>query len=180
MRRWLLVGSVAGVVLVGAAAVGAATATNPDMSVSSDGGAPRMTGDLPGDGPVGGSTDGPLTEPKLGDPGTRGSRQDGEPHARVVSPKPGTVAVHPISWQHHEVLAESKVRVFFYSGVEPCYVLDHVEVGHTEHKLLITLHEGSDPGAHGVACVDIAEAKAVDVTFDAPIGDRDIVDGFDV
>jgi hypothetical protein len=69
------------------------------------------------------------------------------------------------------------VAIDFVSGIEPCYVLDHVDVTYGEDRVTITLHEGSDPDAGDVACIDIGVYKRTIVVLDEPLGDRTIVDG---
>jgi hypothetical protein len=69
------------------------------------------------------------------------------------------------------------VNVDFTSGVEPCSVLDHVDVSYGANAVTITLYEGYDPSAGQVACIDIAAFKRVVVTLDQPLDGRKIVDG---
>jgi hypothetical protein len=69
------------------------------------------------------------------------------------------------------------VTIDFVSGVEPCSVLDHVGVSYGADAVTITLFEGYDPAAGGVACIDIGVFKRVVITLDQPLGDRTIVDG---
>jgi hypothetical protein len=50
------------------------------------------------------------------------------------------------------------VKITWYSGVEPCNVLDSVDVDQGGNEFVLTLVEGtSDPNA---ACIEIAELKA--------------------
>ena len=41
----------------------------------------------------------------------------------------------------------------------------------------ITLFEGHAPGAGNVACIEIAQLKAVRILLDRPVNDRELVDG---
>jgi hypothetical protein len=68
------------------------------------------------------------------------------------------------------------VTIDFWSGVEPCYVLDHVDVAYGG-AVIITLFEGTAPTDEPVACIEIAVAKRVVITLDEPLGDRPIIDG---
>jgi len=97
----------------------------------------------------------------------------------LVEPTPGMDDVRPIPWEDVQLLDEPRVRVRYWSGVEPCHVLDSVEVEETDTTITITLHEGSEPqdGGEPPVCVQIARWTAVDVRLDAPVGDREIVDG---
>ena len=69
------------------------------------------------------------------------------------------------------------VTIDFVSGVEPCYVLDHVDVDESADAVTITLFEGSDTAAGQVACIEIGVFKRTIVTLDQPLAGRDIVDG---
>jgi len=69
------------------------------------------------------------------------------------------------------------VNVDFVSGVEPCSVLDHVDVRYGSDAVTITLFEGHDPSEGDVACIDIAVFKRVVVTLDQPLDERKIVNG---
>jgi hypothetical protein len=124
-----------------------AEGTDPDTPVSS----------CPGD------------EPRTTDPGDS---------AEPVEPRPGMINVAPIPFDHVEVGADGRtLTVFFYSGVEPCYVLDRVDVQAGPGTITITLFQGSDPEVTNVACIDIAVLKKVVVEVDEPVGARRIVDG---
>ncbi|HEX6400837.1 MAG TPA: hypothetical protein VF108_10280, partial [Actinomycetota bacterium] len=95
-----------------------------------------------------------------------------------VEPTPGMADVRPHIFDHVSVNDDgSSVTVFFWSGVEPCYVLDHVDVAEGPDAITITLFEGRDASASDVACIEIALLKKVVVPLDAPVGDRRIVDG---
>ncbi len=103
---------------------------------------------------------------------------DGRPRPRVVEPRPGMDNVHAIDWERAKVRGQRKVRVFFWSGVEPCYVLDHVQVEYLRRTVRITLFEGSDPAARDQSCIEIAEYKAVDVSLSERLRGRRVVDGY--
>lgn len=94
-----------------------------------------------------------------------------------VTPRPGMTNVHPIPWRKAEPLSDRTVRVVFDSGVEPCYVLDHITVDYLADSMVITLYQGSDSGSEHTACIQIAVQKTTDVTLDQPLGGRTIVDG---
>lgn len=84
--------------------------------------------------------------------------------------------VHPATWENYERLDSHTVRIYFYSGVEPCSVLDSVRVSYSESEIEVGLFVGSDPEARGMACIMIAEYKATDVHLSQPIGTREITD----
>jgi len=84
----------------------------------------------------------------------------------------------PIAFTSATVQPDDRtVDVRFWSGVEPCSVLDHVDVAYGAQTVTITLYEGSDPGAGLVACPDIAMLKQVTVPLDQALAGRRIIDG---
>jgi hypothetical protein len=108
-------------------------------------------------------------DPKVTDP------YDG---AQKVEPTPGMSGVSPRIFDKVVVGDDDRtLTIFFWSGVEPCYVLDHVDVDEGPGAITITLFEGHDASAGDVACIEIALLKKVVVQLDEPVGDRRIVDG---
>jgi hypothetical protein len=99
------------------------------------------------------------------------------PDSKVVQPRPGMENLHKTGWDRVEVLGSNRVRVHFVSGVEPCTVLDHVDVAYSADAIVITLFEGNDPASREMACIMIAQYKAVDVNLAEPINGRKFVDG---
>lgn len=100
------------------------------------------------------------------------------PKPSPVHPKPGQENVHPIGWDKSRVAKDGEsVDIIFWSGVEPCYVLDRVEVDYGADKVVITLFQGSTPMEEEVACIDIALQKVTTVELEEPLGDRKVVDG---
>jgi hypothetical protein len=98
----------------------------------------------------------------------------------MVEPTPGMHGVHPIGWNTADAGYDDRtVVVNFWSGIEPCSVLDHVDVAYGVDTVTITLYEGSDPSSGRVACIDIAQYKATTVTLDQPLDGRTLVDGTD-
>jgi hypothetical protein len=103
---------------------------------------------------------------------------DPDQGAKLVEPTPGMADVRPHIFDHVLLNDDgSSVTVFFWSGVEPCYVLDHVDVDEGTGAVTITLFEGHDASAGDVACIEIALLKKVVVPLDGPVGDRRIIDG---
>ena len=99
------------------------------------------------------------------------------PDSKVVQPRPGMENLHKTGWDRVEVLGSNRVRVHFVSGVEPCTVLDHVDVAYSADAIVITLFEGNDPASREMACIMIAQYKAVDINLAEPINGRKFVDG---
>jgi hypothetical protein len=111
----------------------------------------------------------PGDDPKISDP------YDG---AQKVEPTPGMSGVSPRIFDKVVIGDDDRtLSVFFWSGVEPCYVLDHVAVDERPDAITVTLFEGHDASAGDVACIEIAVLKKVVVQLDEPVGDRRIVDG---
>ena len=58
--------------------------------------------------------------------------------------------------------------VYFYGGVQECYVLDRVEVDQTQpERIRLTLYEGIRPGAQ--ACIEIAVSYVTTVSLAIPV-----------
>jgi hypothetical protein len=102
----------------------------------------------------------------------------GSPVAQPVEPRPGMAGVAPRGWDTVDASADGRsLTIGFVSGVEPCSVLDHVDVRQSPTVVTVTLFEGHDPDATGVACPEIGVYKSVQVHLDAPLGDREVRDG---
>ncbi len=98
--------------------------------------------------------------------------------AQRVEPTPGMSDLYPHAFDKAVVDDDGKtLTIFFWSGVEPCYVLDHVDVDYGPGAITVTLFEGHDASAGDVACIEIALLKKVVVQLDEPVGDRRVVDG---
>ncbi|MEU4533687.1 hypothetical protein AB0G15_02355 [Streptosporangium sp. NPDC023825] len=69
------------------------------------------------------------------------------------------------------------LRVTWWSGVEPCNVLDRVTVRETSKRVTVTLWEGPSSKAQNVACIEIAIQKVTTVKLKKPLGARKVVDG---
>jgi hypothetical protein len=108
-----------------------------------------------------------------GDPG-----QVPEPKPQVVEPRPGMANVMPTAYDTASIGQDDvTLTIDFWGGVEPCSVLDHVDVVESPTAVTVTLSQGNDPTAGDVACPEIAMLKQVNVTLDHPLAGRDIVDG---
>jgi hypothetical protein len=101
-----------------------------------------------------------------------------EPQPQVVEPTPGMADVSARGFDTATVGDDDRtVTIDFVSGIEPCYVLDHVDVTSGASTVTITLYEGHQPMNEDVACIDIGVFKRVIVTLDEPLAGRTIVDG---
>ena len=102
----------------------------------------------------------------------------GPPHRQLVEPEDGQVDLRPIAWTRARVAHDDRtVTIDFASGIEPCSVLDHVDVDDRPDAITITLFEGHAPDAGDVACIEIAQLKAVRIHLDRPVNGRELVDG---
>ena len=97
-----------------------------------------------------------------------------------VRPRPGMSDLRPVAGEKARLTPDGRhLRVVYWSGVEPCNVLDHVDVGYATESVTVTLYEGSDPEQPDVACIEIALQKVVKVSLEEPLGGRKILDGAD-
>ncbi len=131
------------------------------------------------DDPDGGGPDSPGTPSEPSEPTVPGGNDEpGELEPEIVVPRAGMHDVQPISFEDVEQIGESELRVYFWSGVEPCSVLDSVDVVETDEQVTITLLQGyEEVDGEPPVCIMLAVYKAVDVTLDAPLGDREVIDG---
>lgn len=98
-------------------------------------------------------------------------------NSRIVQPRPGMANLRKTGWDRADILNDRAVRLHFVSGVEPCTVLNNVDVQYRSGDIVLTIFEGSDPARPGAACIQIAESKAVDVQLAEPINGRALTDG---
>lgn len=98
---------------------------------------------------------------------------------RLTQPRPGQANVHPRRWESAAVHDDDvTIDITYWSGVEPCSVLDHVEVAEEAARVVITLYEGSQPGFDG-ACTEQAIQRMTRIRLAAPLRARALVDGSD-
>jgi hypothetical protein len=100
-------------------------------------------------------------EPVGSDPGDPGNGGVDPGQATLVIPKPGQLNVHPVPIEEMEARVEGRHAVLnarWWSGVEPCYVLDSVAWKRDGKTITISVREGS--GGDDVVCIDLAMYKA--------------------
>jgi hypothetical protein len=139
-----------------------------------DGGS--ASGGNPGGGAGGDSGSGDDTqvyEPPGNKPG--GGAAGGK--ALVVDPQPISGSAQPSHWEEARIIDDDTVKLFFWSGVEPCHVLDRVDVDYGAKKVGITIYQGTGLNAADKPCIELAVLKAVEVDLDEPLDGRKIVDG---
>jgi ABC-type transport system substrate-binding protein len=98
-------------------------------------------------------------EPIGGVPGDPGVVNPGQP--KLVLPQPGQQNVHPVSIEEMEARVDGRRAVLnarWWSGIEPCTVLDSVAWKRDGKTITISVREGSGQG--DLVCIDIAVYKA--------------------
>ena len=126
-----------------------------------------------GDAATGSDPDEPVGGPTGG-----GDGPAAEPTPSPVTPQPGMSDVRARPWEDVEVGSDDRtLTVAFWSGIEPCYVLDRVEVVEASETVTVTLFEGHDPADRDTACIEIGVYKSVTVKLSSPLDGRRIVDG---
>ena len=130
----------------------------------------------PGEGAAGSGNGGRGQDtPASGPPGRDSGTGD---RAQSVWPRPGTEGVKPVEWDRIRPAEDGhSLLVQWWSGIEPCYVLDRVEV-HVDHRVVVvTLFEGRERSKKDVACPEVAVLKETKVTLEEPVDGRRIFDG---
>ena len=147
---------IAATVLLGACSAAAAPSASPPAMV-----APSVPPSASADaGSGGGGSDGSvgsggsvIVDPTPVDPGA------GEP--TIVVPKAGQKNTHPVGAMTLQASVDGRhvlVKVSWWSGVEPCNVLDSVRVERSGTDIAITIVEGSSD--LDAMCIEIAQLKA--------------------
>ncbi|HEY7132458.1 MAG TPA: hypothetical protein VH440_09415 [Candidatus Limnocylindrales bacterium] len=175
-------------ILVLGACSGAAASATPVSAGAASGPDPTPVttsapaSDLPAESPVrgGGSTDDPGTG--VGAPADPTPIDPGAGPPALLVPKPGQLNPHPVAPTALQASVDGRhvlVKVSWYGGIEPCSVLDSVQVERSGNTIVLTVIEGSSD-LNGV-CAEIAMLKATIVdlgelepgawTITAPNGD---------
>jgi hypothetical protein len=160
LRRLLLAVAVTTVVVAacssGAAPAAPAASLPPSASAPPTGGPfvdPGAGGGSVGGNPGSGVGGGAIVDPTPVDPAA------GKP--AIVIPKPGQKNPHPVAPATLQALVDGRhvlVKVSWWSGVEPCNVLDSVRVDRSGTEIAITIIEGSSD--LDTMCIEIAQLKA--------------------
>jgi hypothetical protein len=157
-RRVVLVFTAAAVLLSACSGAAAPSASTPSTAAPSPSSAPSAD---PGTGAGSGGSSGGnvgtggavIVDPTPVDPGA------GQPP--IVIPKPGQKNPHPVGATTLQASVDGRhvlVKVTWYSGVEPCNVLDSVKVERSGSEISISLVEGSSD--LDAICIEIAQLKA--------------------
>jgi hypothetical protein len=160
--RPLLIAALAATLTLGACSAGGAPvepspSLPPSAPVTDPGGGGG--GNVGGGGSSGNIGTGVLpVDPGVVDPGVI---DPGAGQAQLVTPRAGQLNPHPVSVAKLQTSIDGRhvlVKATWYSGVEPCNVLDSVKVDRVGNTISITLLEGTgDPNA---MCIEIAVLKA--------------------
>jgi hypothetical protein len=131
-------------------------------------------GNVPGDSGASPRPDG--DQPVSSDVGSAPPASTPGPAASPVRPEGNTINPRPVAFEQAEPSADGRsLTIYWWSGVEPCHVLDRVEVKEAAGSVTVTLYEGpSEPDA---ICVQIAVRKVTTVELKTPLDDRRIADG---
>jgi hypothetical protein len=132
------------------------------------------------DGAGRGGNSGSGDKPVASDPGTdkpAGGVAGGGGKALLVEPKGDSLDPTPSHWDEVEIIDGDTIKVYFYSGVEPCHVLDHVDLDYGAKKVRVTLYQGTGENAADKPCIELAVHKAVEIDLDEPLDGRRVVDG---
>ena len=116
---------------------------------------------------AGPSPDDPVSAPA-------GYDDDNRSRSELREPEEGLVDVRPRIFDRHKAEGR-KVTLFYYSGVDECYGLDHIKIRERPRKVTLTIFEGRDPEAE--VCTEQAVAVRSIATLKSPLGDRRVVDG---
>jgi hypothetical protein len=163
LRR--LAGSLSVVFLVAACAGSASpTAPPPDRTA----GAPPVA--VPSGSPPAAASpsigpDSPVTDDPNAPIGTDVPPGTSDPgQGPFVIAKPGQLDVHPVRLDGLAAAVDGRhvvVTATWTSGVEPCYVLDHIFVETGARSFTITVFEGHGPGDN--ICIEIAQIKQTQI-----------------
>ena len=156
LRPFLLTAAALAVALAACSGGAAPSASAPATASPSPTSIPSVDGGAGGggssDGNVG-SGGGVIVDPTPVDPAA------GEP--AIVMPKPGQKNTHPVAPTSLQASINGRhalVKVSWWSGVEPCNVLDSVRVERSGSDIAITIIEGSSD--LDAMCIEIAQLKA--------------------
>lgn len=101
--------------------------------------------------------------------------------AEVVEPQDGLDDLRPVGWEEVQVDPDdqSRVTVYWTSGVQECNALAEVEVEYGDDAITLTVIEGTPPSDEPMACIELAVRKQTTIQLDEEVGPRSIRDGAD-
>lgn len=125
----------------------------------------------------GSSPDTPVTSPNQPPvDGAAGGTRQALPPAATVHPDAQDLRIRPFDRALSDETDDS-FHVLLAVGREPCYALGRIDVDESATEVTITVFEGHLPTEGETACPDDARLASVPIDLDAPLGDRDVIDG---
>ena len=109
----------------------------------------------------------PVSAPAVADSG-------GGSKAELREPEEGLVDIYERIFDRHKAEGR-KVTLYYWSGVDECYGLDHIKIRERPRKVVLTIFEGRHPEAE--VCTDQAVRVRSIATLERPLGNRKVVDG---
>ena len=106
--------------------------------------------------------------------GAPATHDDSKSRPELREPEDGLDGVRPRIFDRHRADGR-KVTLFYYSGLDECYGLDHIGIREGRRRVVLTVFEGHHPSAE--ACPDIAVEVRSIATLKRPLGNRKVVDG---
>ncbi|MEN3535025.1 hypothetical protein AAH991_07935 [Microbispora sp. ZYX-F-249] len=152
------------------------TSASPEQPDGSPTGAEAGHGSPAAASPSGAPSGAPGSAPGGAPGGAPGSTPSGAPSP--VTPAGPTLNPRKVPWESATPTGDGRsLDVVWWSGVEPCNVLDRVEVTETAREVTVTLYEGQDRRSPDAMCIAIAVLKSTKVQLKAPLDGRKVVDG---
>lgn len=96
------------------------------------------------------------------------------PTATVFTPDPTIVDAHPVPFTSWSPLGPDRIAVNLETGTPECYGVD-VTTTETESTVTVEVRSGRRADAADRMCVMIAVLGSVEITLDAPLGDRQVL-----
>jgi hypothetical protein len=134
------------------------------LAACSGGGPPASDAGPTSPPPAESPSSAPPEEPASGEPGNGGGGGvDPNPNpgdAQVVEPVPGQLDIHPVAIDRFDYRVEGRhvvLNAFWFSGVEPCTILDSVVYEQEGQTIEVSIFEGHGPGDE--ICIEIAIEK---------------------
>lgn len=93
---------------------------------------------------------------------------------QIFTPDPALVGARPIPFTSWTRAGDSRIAIHFESGVPECYGVD-TTVTETDSTVTIELRSGTRADATDKMCVMMAVFGTLEVTLDAPLGDRQVL-----
>jgi hypothetical protein len=158
-RRWLvpILAAVAVLAVVGAVWVTMQGSSDPEPGAAGGGGSPPSAGS---------------------EPGSPGSDLPGNDDPVSPAPGGGDVDEGTIAATGYHQYDETRLALVYTNGVPECYgTAGTPRVEETDRAVVVTIPRTPPTGDKDTACIDIALIEKVDITLDAPLGDREVRDG---